>query len=261
MHVRTLTCLALAATGLTAACHRHGFKLTDYPSSQVLYGAALNEYQHGHWANAIAAFDKLTTDLGARDTLLPRSYWFLANAHDKEAEHLLAAQSYSRLYESFPDDSLADDAMLAAGRAYRKLWRKPTLDATYGETALTTLTSMLDLYPTSARLDDARREIAQLEDWFAIKNYESGMFYFRQKGYDSAIIYFRYVLDRWPTAGHARDALLRLAEAYRAIHYREDYAESCSRLRQSYPNDREVLDICAAAPAPVDTAAARPGGR
>jgi outer membrane protein assembly factor BamD len=252
--------MVFAAGGLTAACHHHGFQLTDYPSSPVLYQAALTEYQRGHWANAIAAFDKLTTDLGARDTLLPRSYWYLGHAHQKESENLLAAQSYTRLYESFPDDSLADDAMLAAGLAYQKLWRKPALDATYGETALSTLTSMLELYPTSEHLDEARRAIAKLEDWFAIKNYETGMFYFRQKAWDSAIIYFKYVMDRWPNAPHARDALLRLAQSYRAIHYREDFAESCARLRQAYPSDREVRETCAGAPAPTDSAATvRPG--
>jgi outer membrane protein assembly factor BamD len=256
MHARKLTLLLLATSGLLAACHRHGWKLTDFPTNPQLYDAALKEYQARHWANAIAAFEKLTTDLGARDTLLPRSYWYLANAHEKEKENLLAAQSYTRLFESFPDDTLSDDAMLAAGRAYRRLWRKPALDATYGETSLGVLTSMLELYPTSDLLDQARHDIADLEQWFATKNYETGMFYFRQKAWDSAIIYFRYALDRWPNAPRAKDALLRLAESYRAIRYGEDLAESCARLRQAYPTDREVHEICGA-PQVTDTTAAR----
>ena len=33
---------------------------------------------------------------------------------------MLAAQSFSRLVESFPDDSLADDAALEAARSYRE---------------------------------------------------------------------------------------------------------------------------------------------
>jgi outer membrane protein assembly factor BamD len=256
MHVRTLTYLALVASGATLACH-HGLKLTDYPTPQALYPEALRQYQRGKWENAIAAFDKLTTDLGARDTLLPRSYWYLANAHWHQHEYLLAAQSYARLFESFPDDTLADDAVLEAGRAYRKLWRKPALDATYGETALTTLSTLPELYPTSEHVDEARREIAELEQWFATKNYETGMYYFRQKAWDSAIIYFRYILDRWPNAPRARDALLRLAQAYRAIRYGEDLAEACGRLRQSYPTDREVREVCGNGPA-TDTAAAAP---
>ena len=254
--VRRFVLLAMLATSL-AACHRRGFMLADYPTNEELYRAALAEYDKHHWTNAIAAFEKLTSDLGARDTLLPRSYWYLANSHEKEREHLLAAQSWGRLYESFPDDTLADDAMIAAGEAYRKLWRKPALDATYGETAYGILTSMLDLYPTSDFAGRARKDIADLEEWFAIKNYETGMFYFRQKAWDSAIIYFRYVVERWPNAPHARDAWLRLAESFKSIRYGEDYADACSRLRQSYPGDRQVREVCGGAPPVTDTTAGR----
>lgn len=245
MRSRTLTS-AVVALALVAGC-RGGFKINRYPTSQALYTAAMSQYQKRHWANAIAAFEKLTSDLPARDTLLPRAYWYLANAHGREKEHLLAAQSFTRLFESFPDDTLADDAALEAARSYRRLWRKPTLDATYGETALTTYNTLLGLYPTTEHAEAAKKEIAELEQWFATKNYETGMFYFRTKAYDSAIMYFRYVLDRWPQAPRARDALLRLAESYQRISYREDYNETCTRLRSTYRTDAEVGRVCASA--------------
>jgi outer membrane protein assembly factor BamD len=244
MHARTLTSAVVAAATMLTAC-RGGFKLNRYTTSQSLYAAAMSQYQNKHWSNAIAAFEKLTSDLPARDTLLPRAYWYLANAHSREKEHLLAAQSFTRLYDAFPDVTLADDAALEAARSYRRLWRKPALDPTYGETALATYNTLLGLYPTTEHADEARREIADLEEWFATKNYETGMFYFRSKAYDSAIMYFRYVLERWPQVPRARDALLRLAESFQKISYREDYNETCTRLRSSYRADPDVARICA----------------
>src|SRR5262245_39448191 len=133
MHARTLTSVVLAAAAGLSACHR-GFHINQFPSNPTLWAPAMREYDRHHWANAVAAFEKLTNDLPARDTLLPRAYWYLGNAHTHQKEHLLAAQSYTRLYESFPDDTLADDAALEAARSYKRLWRKPQLDATYGET-------------------------------------------------------------------------------------------------------------------------------
>jgi outer membrane protein assembly factor BamD len=264
MHARTLTCVVLAAAAALTAC-RGGFRVNRFPGNDALYAAGLREYQKKKWANAILAFDKLTNDLPARDTLLPRSYWYLAGAHSNQKEHLLAAQSYNRLYESFPDDTLADDAALEAARSYKRLWRKPTLDATYGETALATYNTMLGLYgDTSPLADAARREIAELEQWFATKNYETGLYYFRRKAYDSAILYFKHFIERWPNVPRARDALLRLAESYREIRYREDYAETCQKLRQAYPGDREIGRACSDARRPDSTAAAprvTPGGR
>jgi outer membrane protein assembly factor BamD len=146
---------------------------------------------------------------------------------------------------------LADNAAFEAGRSYRRLWRKPTLDPTYGETALATFSTLIGLYgESSEHADAARREIAELEEWFATKSYMTGRFYQRRRAFDSAIIYYREVLDRWPHVPRARDALLRLAESYRAIRYGEDYAETCARLRETYNADAEVAEVCRDAPLP-----------
>lgn len=257
MHARSWTCVALAAAAALTAC-RGGFRVTQYSSNESLYSAGLREYQRKHWGNAITAFEKLTTDLPARDTLLPRSYWYLGSAHANQREHLLAAQSFTRLYESFPDDTLSDDAALEAARSYRRLWRKPMLDATYGELALSTYNAMIGLYgETSEHTPAAKREIADLEQWFATKNYETGRYYLRRKAFDSAILYFKYVLERWPHVPRARDAMLRLAEAYKAIRYRDDLSETCAKLRQQYPGDREVAVTCGSV-ASSDTTVATP---
>ena len=235
-----------AAAGLlvaSAAC-KPDFILKKYTTNQSLYNAGLKEFNRHKWDNAIAAFEKLTLDLPARDSLLPRSYWYLATAHEKQGEHLLAAQSYSKLVESFPDDSLAPNAALEAARSYWHLWRKPSLDPTYGQTALATYNTLIGLYPTSPIIPTAQKEIAELENWFAIKNYDAGMFYLRRKAYDSAIIYFKDVLSRWPNAPKTREASLRLVDAYKAIRYREDASDLCTQLRKKYANDAEVRETC-----------------
>lgn len=249
-----------AAAGLCvllAAC-KPDFVLKRYNTHEKLFQAGLREFQRRKWDNAITAFEKLTLELPARDSLLPRSYWYLATAHERQGDHLLAAQSYSKLVESFPDDTLSDDSALEAARSYAKLWRKPTLDPTYGETALATYNTLIGLYPTSPLLPVAQRELYDIENKFAIKNYEAGMFYFRRKAYDSAIIYFKDVLARYPNAPETRVASVRLVEAYRAIRYREDATELCTSIRQKYPNDGEVSRACSGIPSVASPTAATP---
>jgi outer membrane protein assembly factor BamD len=228
---------------LTSAC-RPDFQIKKFTNNEALYAASLREFQRHKWDNAIAGFEKLTTDLPARDTLLPRSYWYLAIAHERNGEQLLSAQSFNRLVESFPEDSLADDAALAAARAYNRLWRDPSLDPTYGETALATYNMLLGLYPDSKLVDSANTDVADLNNRFAIKNYRSGLYYFRRKAYDSGNIYFKDILAKWPETPTARDAMLKLAESYRAIHYNEDAAEICGQLRTKYPDARDVSEAC-----------------
>jgi outer membrane protein assembly factor BamD len=256
--LRLLVATAVAVAGL-AGCTVKGFNPSSFAgNNERLYAAGMREFQKKKWDNAVTAFEKLTLDLPARDTLLPLSYYYLGRAHEKRGEHLLAAQSYSRLVETFPDDTLADDALFGAGEAYKQLWRKPVLDKEYGQTAIQSYQALLSLYPNSPLRDRTTKAIEQLEEWLAKKDFETGMFYLRRKAYDSAIIYFRDVTKHFPSTRKSRDAYLRLVDAYRKIHYREDVAEVCATLRQSYPGDRDVRKSCGNAPATAATPQATP---
>ena len=241
---RLIAALALVAV---AAC-RPEFQLKNYTSNEALYKASMTAYERKHYDDAVTGFEKLTTDLPARDTLLPRSYWYLASSHEHQDEFLLAAQSFSRLVESFPDDSLAPPAALEASRSYARLWRKPQLDPTYGETALAQYNTLIGLYPTSSLIPTAQKEIADLENKFAVKDYDAGMYYFRHKAWDSGILYFKDVLTKYANSPTSRAAALRLVESYKAIRYKEDASDLCTQLRQKYPTDREVQNICRGVP-------------
>jgi len=246
-------CVSALILSLAAACAPSFQPARFKGTNEQLYEASRREYQRRKWDNAVAGFERLTLELPARDTLLPLAHYYLGRAHGRRGEHLLAAQSFARLAESFPDDTLADDAMYEAARAYQRLWRRPDLDAEYGQLATATYQTLIAVYPDSPMADDARREIARLEQWFATKDYENGMHYLRRKAYDSAIIYFRDVVSNYPNTPRARDARLRLVEAFRAIRYKEDVEEVCSALRQNYPGDREVRQECGQGPVARDT--------
>jgi outer membrane assembly lipoprotein YfiO len=243
----SLVNLVLFSLGALGAC-APAFEVKKFRgSNEQLFTASMRELRSKHWDNAVGGFERLTLELPARDTLLPLAHFYLGKAHEGKNEYLLAAQSFGRMAEGFPNDTLADDAMYEAGRAYSKLWHRPDLDAQYGSAALATYNTLLDVYPNTPRADAARREVARLNQWFATKDYDNGMHYFRRHAYDSAIIYFKGVVGDYPTTPKAREASLRLVEAYRAIRYREDAAEVCGTLRQTYPNDREVRDHCGVA--------------
>ena len=230
---------------LMLACSS-SFKLNRFPNNESLFSAGVREFQARRWDNAIQAFEKLTVDLSVRDTLLPHAHFYLAQAHDRRGEHLLAAQEFLRLAESFATDSLADDAQYRAARSYQEMWRKPTLDAQYGGEALAAYQVLLSLYPDSPLVDSANKQMTVLDEMFAQKDYETGMHYFRRKAYDSAVIYFRGILDRHPRTGTVRDAYLRLAQIYDRLKYKDDKTDVCNQLQQRYPGDREVGTVCGA---------------
>ena len=246
---------ALALLLLTPLACKQPFNPKSYPSPAKLYEAALAEFKARRFDNAAKAFEQLTLDLAARDPRLPLAFYYLAQSHNEKGEHLLAAATYNRLVDAFPQDTLVDDALFLAGKAYQKEWRKPQLDATYGNNAITSYQSLLSSFPDSPFAPRATAELKRLDDWLAEKDYDTGYLYLKRKAYDSAIIYFKDVIRLHPSAPKTRDAYLRLLEAYRAIRYTEDARDLCDAMRKAYPNDRDVREDCGPAPAAVATPA------
>jgi outer membrane protein assembly factor BamD len=236
--------LALVAT---TAC-RGAFDPKVYESKpETLYAASMKQFNSHHYDDAVKGFELLTHDLPARDPMLPLSYYYLGQSQEKQGDHLLAAQSFTRISESFPDDSLAPQAMLAGARAYSKMWRKPELDPTYGGSAMTTVQSLVELYPDSHLVPEANVLLAKLDNMFAVKDLSVGEHYIRRGAYDSAIIYLKDVIKLHPNAVATRTAYLQLLIAYRQIKYTADANDLCAAALKAYPNDREVRQQCGSA--------------
>jgi outer membrane assembly lipoprotein YfiO len=234
----------LVATVAVAAC-RPAFRLERFGSDlDAMYTAGVSELKLKHWDNAILVFDKLTSDLQPRDTLLPRAQFYLGHARRGKADHLAAAMAYNKVAETYPEDSLADDAMSLGAHEYQALWRSPELDSQYGVTAQAAYRTLIAVYPDSPHRKDAETQLARLEEMFATKEYLSGYYYFRRKAYDPALVYFKTVVSRHGESARARDAYLRMIESYRIIRYKEEAAEACTAVRQRFASDPEVAKLC-----------------
>jgi outer membrane protein assembly factor BamD len=247
---RSLGVSLLALALVVAACQGRGFQPRRFSRATELYAASLGQFQKKKWDAALAGFDLLATQLPARDTLLPKVYFHQGQAHSRKGEHLLAAQAYQRIGDAFPDDSLADEALYQQAREYQALWRKPQLDAQYGTTSLATFRQVLSLYPDSPLAAESGKQIAQLNEWFATKDYDTGMHYFRRKAYDPGLIYFRDVVRLYPGTPAARRSYFRMVDSYKAINYKEELAEVCAEMRRFYPQDAEVAQTCPAVQPP-----------
>jgi outer membrane protein assembly factor BamD len=229
------------------AC-QHPFDPKVYESNpEALYATSLKLFNNHKYGDAAKGFELLTHNLPARDPMLPLSYYYLGQSQEKDGDHLLAAQSFTRVSDQFPDDSLAPVALMAGGRSYSKMWRKPELDPTYGTSAMNTLHSLIELYPDSHQISDARVLLAKLDNMFAEKDLEVGEHYIRRGAFDSAIIYLKDVIKLHPDATATRTAYLKLHEAYTAIKYTDDAKDLCVAAVKAYPNDKEVAQQCGSA--------------
>ncbi len=253
---RTLGFIMLAAL-LAAGCSQ-GFQTRKFPTSASLWTASMAEFKKKNWDNSVTGFERLTLDLSARDTLLPRAHFYLGQSYANRGDYLLSAQSFNRLAESFPDDSLADDALFAAGDSYSKLWKDPQLDPTYGDLSQSQYRLLVSLYPESPLREKADKALLGIDEMKASKDYETGQHYVRRRAFDSAIIYYKDVVRNFPATLKSRDAMLRMVEVYKKpeMNYKDEAAEMCTALEGAYPGDKDVAKLCVSDSAAADSAKA-----
>ncbi|MGH7529135.1 MAG: outer membrane protein assembly factor BamD [Gemmatimonadales bacterium] len=233
---------------LTAAgCHRSRPEPPATPETQLQ--RALSLFRTGEFRDAQLRFQRLSFELPPGHPELVTVRYHLAECYFQTGDHLQAAQEFRRIADEFPSSEYAALALLRAGDANLRLWRRPELDPTYGDVALATYQELAGRYPDSEAAARARAHVRRLQNQFAEKTYQTGVFYLKRKAFDSAIIYFKDVIAHYPEAERAPDALLRLVDSYRAIEYTEELRETCAHLRRFYPRAAGLERTCPASAA------------
>lgn len=213
-------------------------------SPEEQYARAMRLFRAGDFAHAQEGFQRLQFDLPGRDTLLARARFFNAESYAGMNEFITAAREFRRVADDFPSDQLAPVALLRVGDQYGRLWRRPELDPSNGETALAAYQELIGRYPDTQAAQTAALRVQQLHELYARKDFENGMFYYKRGGFDSAILYFRALIAAYPDATVVPDAYIKLVESYTRIGYREEKDETCAHLRQYFGGRADVRHVC-----------------
>ena len=239
--------LTLAAAG----CGHRG-PVTS-PQPEVLLARTRVQFRTGDFGHATQNLRRLLFELPPNDPALPEVHYLLAESQFQQGQYVEAAHEFRQTADQFPATAYAPLALLRAGDANLRLWRNPELDPTSGQTALAIYQELAGRYPDSDAAARAQLHVRELREWFAQKDYKNGVFYYKRGAYDSGIIYFKDVVANYPETPQAGDALMRLADSYRAIGYREELRETCAHARRFYPQAVGIEQTC-----PPDSAAGTP---
>jgi outer membrane protein assembly factor BamD len=214
-----------------------------------LWHQAEQAVHHGKWGDAQKLLDRVNLEFSPGDPRVGRAHYYLGEALFAQNRQLEAAREFRRASDETPNDPIAPEALLRLGDVYADLWRRPELDPTYGQTALSTYQELMNRYPGSSAAKRGQLRIAELNERFATKEFKAGMFYFRLKAYDSAILYLKDVVATYPKAAIVPEALVKLVQAYKALGYREDVQETCGYIRRFHPRAPQVGEVCPSKPA------------
>ncbi len=151
----------------------------------------------------------------------------------KYEEAITSAQRYVSLYPSSPD---APYAMYLAGMSYYNQVPDISRDQERADRALVVFNQLVEKYPKSEYVDDAKFKIQVMRDQLAGKEMSVGRYYLGRHMYQAAVNRFRDVLAKYQTTRHVEEALYRLTESYVALGITPEAETAAAILGHNYPD-------------------------
>jgi outer membrane protein assembly factor BamD len=150
-----------------------------------------------------------------------------------------ASKRYVQLHPSSADAPYAQ--YILAMSNYNQI-PDVTRDQDRAEKAMRALQELVDRYPKSEYVSDARQRIQVAKDQLAAKEMEVGRYYLQKRNYTAAINRFRDVVAKYQTTRHVEEALMRLTEAYMALGIVNEAQTAGAVLGHNFPDSSWYRD-------------------
>ncbi|MCK5488753.1 MAG: outer membrane protein assembly factor BamD [Gemmatimonadetes bacterium] len=226
--------------GLLAACAPAMPPATATPRGRFEW--SLDRYERGKYHDAIRGF----RDHLLREPLHPTadsSRLLLAESYLETDQELLAANEFRQMTTSRPNSPLADDAQFGICRSYWAVSPDLPRDQEFTEKTIEECTRLLEFFPRSSLVGEARDLVAQARQKAAAKELRVGKYYYDRGFYESAIIYLENILQTYPEADVVPETLLVLHDSYYQVGFRMEADAVRQRLLELYPDSRAAKSL------------------
>lgn len=235
----------VAALVLSLAVGACGGRVTelafeDTPADQ-LYNEALVLMNGGDFRTAMVKFEEVdrlhpNTDLGRKSKVM------LAFANYSRGNYTDAAMAGKHFLVLHPRDPDAAYAQYIVASSYYKQIPDVTRDQDGTRKAVAAFEELIEKYPDSEYVDEARRKLQAANDQLAGKEMEVGRYYLERNDNLAAINRFRVVAEDYQRTRHIEEALFRLTESYYAIGVTQEAQTAAAVLGHNFPESRWYKD-------------------
>lgn len=157
----------------------------------------------------------------------------------KYDEAIAAGKRYVQLY---PTDADAAYAQYIVGLSYFRQIRDVTQDQKESRRAIEAMEEVVQRWPDSQYVEDAKSKIRFARDQLAGKEMDIGRYYLDKRDYTGAINRFKVVVTKYQTTRHVEEALMRLAECYMALGVVQEAQTAAAVLGHNFPDSRWYKD-------------------
>ena len=238
--------IVLLLAGLSGCAHS-GVDTASLSSSSdaIVWDAAQKAYQKKQWETARQYYKRIV-DGFPNSEYGPGARLGLGQSYFEEGgtgNYILAVASLREFLTLYPSHPRADFAQYLVAEAYFKQKNGPDRDQSSTRKALTEYERLLDLYPGSPQVENARKRIRDCRASLARSEYVVGWFY--QKGrqaWRAAINRYEGILSDYPDYDRLDEVLFRLSECLDAAGRRAEALPLLDRLLGEYPQSEYADD-------------------
>lgn len=202
---------------------------------ETLYDSALSDIDRQYYQGALTALSKLErqhpySEYAEKAKLMTVYVNFRRGKFD---EAVLTADRYLALY---PTSSEVPYILYLKGTSQYGQIKDITRDQQTANDAIETLTLLINNYPKSKYVEDARESIRVARDQLAGKEMSVGRYYQGNGQHLAAINRFRVVVEQFQTTTQIEEALYRLTESYLALGLVNEARTASAILGHNYPS-------------------------
>ena len=237
-------CDTLASLNPFDQGEKYEMKIVPDVPAEKIYDDGLGRMKSSDHEGAAKKFAQLSKNYPysewARRGLIMEAY---ANYEAQKWEDAItASKSYLAKYPNTKDAAYAQYLMAMSN--FNQI-PDVTRDQERSERALAALQELVQKYPTSEYVSDARNRIQITRDQLAGREMEVGRYYLERRNYPAAINRFRAVVAQYQTTRHVEEALQRLTEAYMALGITQEAQTAAAVLGHNYPESQWYKDTYA----------------
>lgn len=227
--------------GLLGGGEKYKTEITPDIPADDLYNQGLARLKAKDYEKAAKRFGEVEKNYPSSEWSRKALLMTVFTQYEKPAydEAVQAAQRYIGLYPNSPDTPYV---FYLAGMSYYNQVPDVMRDQSSAEKALQIFSELIQKYPKSEYVADAKYKMGVARDQLAAKEMQVGRFYLTRKNYPAAINRFHDVLGKYQTTRHTEEALYRLTEAYLAMGVTNEAQTAAAILGHNYPDSQWYKD-------------------
>ncbi|MGC2620668.1 MAG: outer membrane protein assembly factor BamD [Acidobacteriaceae bacterium] len=125
-----------------------------------------------------------------------------------------AESEYKDFITFFPNAPEAAEAQMKVGNIYFEQMEKPDRDPQNAENADREYRTMLEQFPDSPLIPQAKQKLREVQEVLAQRQYEIGEYYASRQNWGGAIARLETVADTYPLFSHSDQTLITIGDAY-----------------------------------------------